>query len=474
MAYKPALVVVDFQDDFCPPTGSLAVTDGRAIAPTVNALLSLPFILKIATKDWHPRDHISFASNHPPPNNTPFTSVITIKNPLNPLEEQTTRLWPDHCIQDTKGAELVPEMDQSKIDVVIKKGMDKRVEMYSAFADPFLEPSVSKSRLEAILKEKGITHVFCVGLAMDYCVKATALDAAKAGFKTYVVSEGTKAVDASAWSAVEADLKREGVQMIGLDSTEVDEFEFRVCPAFREKPQPKEETSEEPVKMMGEGSDLQDDPTIEITRINGTHILLYNKFCISKSQLMIVTANSYHRQYDPLDGDDLEAARIVLCSLTSPHFIFFNGGVTAGASRKHKHLQVLRTPKDSTNLLVNKHTTKEFPKLPYKYFSVDFADQAQPSKELLLKTYQNLLGRCEGLVSGKQGESVPHDVILTKHWMVVIPRSKRNFEGSSDVNAAGMVGMIWLKHDEEVDKWKELGPARVLRQLGVSNGNETG
>lgn len=224
--------------------------------------------------------------------------------------------------------------------------------------------------------------------------------------------------------------------------------------------------------MMGEGSDLQEDRPIEITRINDTHILLYNKFCISKSQMMIVTANSYHRQHDPLDGDDLEVARMVLLSLASQHFIFFNGGVTAGASRKHKHLQVLRMPKDSTNLLVNKDSTKDFPKLPYKYFSIDFTDQAQPSKELLLKTYQNLLGQCEELLPAKQGESVPHDVIFTKKWIMVIPRSRRNFEGSSDVNAPGMLGMIWLKHDEEVTKWKELGPARVLRQLGVSNENE--
>ncbi|TLD30005.1 putative phosphorylase [Venturia nashicola] len=250
-------------------------------------------------------------------------------------------------------------------------------------------------------------------------------------------------------------------------------FEFRVCPAFREKPQPKEKSSEEPVKMMGEGSDLQEDPTIEITRINGTHILIYNKFCISKSQMMIVTANSYHRQHDPLDGDDIEAARMVLLSLASPHFIFFNDGVIAGASRKHKHLQVLRMPKDSMDLLVSKDSSKDFPKLPYKYFSIDFADKAQPSKELLHKMYQNLLNQCEGLLPGKQGESVPHDVILTKNWMMVIPRSKRNFEGSSDVNAAGMLGMIWLKYDEEVDKWKELGPARVLRQLGVSDEGET-
>lgn len=179
--------------------------------------------MKVATKDWHPHDHISFASNYPPPNNKPFASEITIKNPLNQNEVQTTRLWPDHCIQGTKGAELVPELDQSKFDCVIEKGTDKRVEMYSAFADPFLSPTVSKSKLEAIMKENGITHVYCVGLAMDYCVKFTALDAAKAGFTTVVVNEGTKAVDPGAWDDVEAQLKKAGVDMVGLSSKQVDD-----------------------------------------------------------------------------------------------------------------------------------------------------------------------------------------------------------------------------------------------------------
>lgn len=221
--------------------------------------------------------------------------------------------------------------------------------------------------------------------------------------------------------------------------------------------------------MMGPGSDLQNDPPIEITSINKTHILLYNKFCISKSQMMIVTADSYRRQHDALDGDDLEVAYTVLFAMASPHFVFFNGGVIAGASRKHKHLQVMRISKTSTHLLVAKDSSKDFPPLPYKYFCIDFADQKQPSKDWLLKTYKNLLGQCEELLSGKPGESVPHDVVLTKKWMLVIPRLRRNFEGSSDVNAAGMIGMIWLKYDEEVAKWMELGPAKVLGHLGVSN-----
>jgi ATP adenylyltransferase/5',5'''-P-1,P-4-tetraphosphate phosphorylase II len=223
--------------------------------------------------------------------------------------------------------------------------------------------------------------------------------------------------------------------------------------------------------MFGPGSDFRDDPSSEITRINNSHILLFNKFCIYRSQLMIVTADSYRRQHDPLDEDDLEAARMLLLSMKSPHYIFFNCGIVAGSSRKHKHLQVMRMRKDETHLLVNLDSTVEFPKMPYKYFCSDFKDHGAssiPPKELLFKLYRDLLSKCEQLLpSGTEGESVPHDFILTTKWMLLIPRSRRNFEGSSDVNAPGMLGMVWLKHDEEVNKWIGLGPARVLGQLGV-------
>ena len=187
----------------------------------MNELLSLPFILKVATKDWHPQDHISFASNHPPPNNVPFETEIVITNPLNPAETQTTRLWPDHCVQGSQGAQLVPELDMSGIDHVVEKGQDSRVEMYSAFADPFLQPTVSRSKLAEILKEAEITHVYIVGLAMDYCVRFTAIDAAKEGITTYVIEEGTKAVNPTSWAAVKAEMEKAGVQIVTMGSDAV-------------------------------------------------------------------------------------------------------------------------------------------------------------------------------------------------------------------------------------------------------------
>lgn len=189
----------------------------------------MPFAIKIATKDFHPQNHISFASNHSAPNNKPFESVVTIVNPQNPEETQETRLWPDHCVQGTKGSELLPELDTRQVDSVVEKGQDKRVEMYSAFADPFTNPCVVKSGLAKMLHDAGITDVYVVGLAADYCVKHTALDAQKEGFKTWVIGEATKAVDPSSLPDVYKEFEKAGVTLIGKDDTPVQRVKERLC-----------------------------------------------------------------------------------------------------------------------------------------------------------------------------------------------------------------------------------------------------
>ena len=107
------------------------MSSGRAVIPAINYLLGLPFAVKIATKDWHPVGHISFASSHA--GKKPFVDYATITNPLNPQETYSSRLWPDHCIENTPGAELVSELEVGKINLVIEKGQVKDVEMYSAF-----------------------------------------------------------------------------------------------------------------------------------------------------------------------------------------------------------------------------------------------------------------------------------------------------------------------------------------------------
>ncbi|RFU77261.1 pyrazinamidase nicotinamidase [Trichoderma arundinaceum] len=215
--FRPAIIVVDFQEDFCPPNGPLLVPEGRDIAPVVNSLLALPFVVRIATRDRHPQNHISFAENHP--GTVALKSYHTIVHPTDPSKSDTTLLWPTHCVLGTPGAELVPELDVSKIDVVVDKGLNPNVEMYSAFYDPF---RLSVSSLGGTLKENRVTDVFVVGLAADFCVKSTAESAAAEGYRTYIVEEGTRAVLREAWEAKgREEIEGKGVKFVSVEGDEI-------------------------------------------------------------------------------------------------------------------------------------------------------------------------------------------------------------------------------------------------------------
>ena len=192
-------------------------------------MVSLPgFVIKVATQDYHPASHVSFAMNHPPPNNKPFERVIAMKNwvPGREHEMVEQRLWPVHCVQGTKGADFVDEFAQDKLDVVVRKGMDERTEMYSVFADAFgnfdcAGTGVSHDVVE-LLKAKKVSHVFVLGLAGDYCVKYTALDAVKAGFAAYIIEDGIKCVDqGQGWRDTAQEFERAGVRVVRADGAEV-------------------------------------------------------------------------------------------------------------------------------------------------------------------------------------------------------------------------------------------------------------
>jgi nicotinamidase-related amidase len=124
-------------------------------------------------------------------------------------------------VQDTPGADLVPELDTGRVDLVINKGMRREVEMYSAFYTPLVSPRVSDSGLAGALRERGVSHVYVVGLAADYCVKATAMDAAAEGFETYIVEEGTRPVDAAGWEGVREEIGGRGVKVVSFGGEEV-------------------------------------------------------------------------------------------------------------------------------------------------------------------------------------------------------------------------------------------------------------
>ena len=196
--------------------------------PLINKLLdSHAFDYKVATKDWHPQNHISFASNHPEPHNKPFESFIDMKNIIanKPHETMRQRLWPVHCVQGTRGAELLPELHMDKVDLIVEKGTDERVEMYSAFSDSFGNLTAGEGGvthdLAGRLHERGITDVYCVGVAGDYCVNYTVLDAAKAGFKTYVIEQGQRCVDPGTWPDVKNGLQKGGAKVLSEDDEQV-------------------------------------------------------------------------------------------------------------------------------------------------------------------------------------------------------------------------------------------------------------
>jgi nicotinamidase/pyrazinamidase len=179
MANK-ALIVVDLQNDFC-PGGALAVEGGDEIVPLVNRLIG-EFEHVVLTQDWHPAGHSSFASQHD--GKGPFETVAM------PYGEQT--LWPDHCVQGTDGAAFHPDLEWTKAELVVRKGFRKAIDSYSAF---FENDHETPTGLGGYLKERGISDLTFVGLATDFCVAYSALDAAKLGFKAKVIMEGCRAID---------------------------------------------------------------------------------------------------------------------------------------------------------------------------------------------------------------------------------------------------------------------------------------
>jgi nicotinamidase/pyrazinamidase len=179
MANK-ALIVIDLQNDFC-PGGALAVAGGDEIVPLVNAMID-EFDHVVLTQDWHPEGHLSFASQHDGKN--PFESVSM------PYGEQT--LWPDHCVQGTPGAEFHAGLEWTKAELVVRKGFRKAIDSYSAF---FENDRTTPTGLGGYLKERGISDLTLVGLATDFCVAYSAIDAAKLGFQATVVMEGCRAID---------------------------------------------------------------------------------------------------------------------------------------------------------------------------------------------------------------------------------------------------------------------------------------
>jgi nicotinamidase/pyrazinamidase len=187
------LLIIDLQTDFM-PGGALAVDEGDSIVPLVNAL-ARRFAHVVVTQDWHPPGHASFASTH---DAKPFETKR--------LHYGDQILWPNHCVQGTPGAALHPALDTDSAFLILRKGMDEGVDSYSAFVEADRKTTTG---LAALLRARGVKRVFCCGLATDYCVAFSALDARAAGFEAFVIDDACRAIDANnsldaAWARMNA------------------------------------------------------------------------------------------------------------------------------------------------------------------------------------------------------------------------------------------------------------------------------
>lgn len=175
-----ALIVIDVQNDFC-PGGALAVADGDAVVPRVNALLGR-FAVRVLTQDWHPADHSSFAGNHP--GAAPYSVA---QMPYGPQV-----LWPAHCVQGSHGAAFHPGLDADRADLIVRKGFRPAIDSYSAF---FENDHATPTGLDGYLRARGVAAVTLAGLATDFCVAYSALDAARLGYRVTVALDACRGID---------------------------------------------------------------------------------------------------------------------------------------------------------------------------------------------------------------------------------------------------------------------------------------
>lgn len=195
-----ALVVVDIQNDFC-PGGALEVPGGDEIIEPTNNLLST-FDCVVQTQDWHPSDHSSFASNHK--GKKPFDTID--------MEYGEQVLWPDHCVQGTKGSEFHSSLKTNPSQMIVRKGFRSSIDSYSAF---FENDHETVTGLHGYLQARGVDELYVVGLATDFCVKWTVLDALKLGYKVHLVEDAIRGIDieGSVDTAIK-EMKEAGVQLI--------------------------------------------------------------------------------------------------------------------------------------------------------------------------------------------------------------------------------------------------------------------
>ena len=194
------LLIIDVQNDFC-PGGALAVADGDTVVPVINRLAGR-FDHVVLTQDWHPAGHSSFATSHP--GSVAFEAIDM------PYGRQT--LWPDHCVQGTFGAAFHPQLPTDRAELVIRKGFRPAIDSYSAFYE---NDRRTPTGLAGYLQERGLRRIFLVGIATDFCVRYSAVDARRLGFTTVLIEVACRAIDlAGSLEAAWAEMNAAGVQRV--------------------------------------------------------------------------------------------------------------------------------------------------------------------------------------------------------------------------------------------------------------------
>ena len=201
---RDALIVVDVQNDFC-SGGALAVPGGEKVVPAINRIAE-KFQSVVLTQDWHPEDHVSFASNHR--HKGPYDTIELSYGPQ--------VLWPDHCVQGSNGADFHGTLQTDRASLVLRKGIHRDIDSYSAFYENDHKTSTG---LAGYLRERGLMTLFFVGLAFDFCVRFSAEDARKAGFEAVVIEEACRGIDLDgSVAATHHSFKSLGIPVVGIEA----------------------------------------------------------------------------------------------------------------------------------------------------------------------------------------------------------------------------------------------------------------
>ena len=255
-------------------------------------------------------------------------------------------------------------------------------------------------------------------------------------------------------------------------------MEFRICPSWSKKPMTVTDElctdglQTEP-ERFGPGSDIyKSHPDQVIGTVNDTHVVALNIYPVFRPQYLLLNLDSYRSQNDPLDLQDFEASWDLLCSVRSPHYVMYNCTKEAGCSRYHKHMQMVPMPQltkpGSTEFHFFPDIKDRQVRVPYVYFLRHFDSTSCGhilDAKAIFNDYSDLLRDCREACGIPTAALCPHNVLLVKEWIIVIPRRSGNFKDVS-ANSAGMMGMPTISCEEQFESWKDLGPAKILSELG--------